>query len=39
MCSRAKLDAIKLWYRRLGHINNKDFVHIVNKDGVGGIPK
>ena len=30
MCSRIKLDLTELWHRRLGHINYKDLVHLVN---------
>ena len=37
--SRAKLDVIELWYRRLGHINYRDLVHIANKDLIRGILK
>ena len=39
MCSKVKLDRTKLWYRRLGHINYRNLVHIVNNDKVRGIPK
>ena len=30
MCSKVKLDPTKLWHRRLGHINYRDLVHLVN---------
>ena len=39
MCSKVKLDLTKLWYGRLGHINYRNLVHIVNNDKVRGIPK
>ena len=29
VCSRAKLDPIKLWHKRLDHINYRDVVHLV----------
>ena len=35
--SRAKLDVLGLWHRRLGHINYRDLVHIANKDLIKGI--
>ena len=39
MCSRAKLDLTKLWHRKLGHINYRDLVHLVNTSKVRGIPR
>ena len=39
MCSRAKLDLIELWHIRLGHINYRDLVHLVNGKKVRSIPK
>lgn len=39
VCSRAKLDIIESWHRRLDHINYRHLVHITNKDPVRGIPK
>ena len=39
VCSRAKLDPTELWHRRLGHINYRDLVHLVNTKKVRGIPK
>ena len=39
MCSRAKLDIIKCWHKRLSHINYRDLFHIVNNERVRGIPK
>ena len=39
VCSRAKLDPTKLWHGRLGHINDKDLVHLVNTEKVRGIPR
>ena len=39
MCSKAKLDPTKLWRKRLGHINYKDFVHLVNTKRLKGIPR
>ena len=29
VCSRAKLDSIKFWHKRLDHINYRDLVHLV----------
>ena len=29
VCNRAKLDPIKLWHKRLDHINYRDLVHLV----------
>ena len=37
MCSRTKVDPIELWHRRLGCINNRDLVHLVNSEKVRGI--
>ena len=34
VCSRAKLDPTKLWHRRLGHINFRDLMHLVNTEKV-----
>ena len=39
MCSRAKLDPTKLWHKRLGHINNRDLVHLVNTKRVRDISR
>ena len=39
LCSRSKLDSTKLWHNRLGHINYKDLVHLVNTEKVRGIPR
>ena len=39
MCTSAKLDLTKLWHRRLGQINYRDLVHLVNSEKVRGIPK
>ncbi|KAL6348133.1 hypothetical protein AAG906_039581 [Vitis piasezkii] len=39
MCSRAKLDPMELWHRRLGHIIYRDLVHLVNIKKVRGIPR
>ena len=39
MFSRAKLDPTKLWHRRLGHINYRDLVYLVNTEKFRGIPK
>ena len=39
VCRGAKLDVIKMWHRRLGHMNYRDLIHIANKDLVRGIPK
>ena len=36
VCSKAKLDPIELWHRRLGHINYRDLVHLVNTEKVRG---
>ena len=38
-CIRANLDLIELRHRRLGHINYRDLVHLVNNEKVRGIPK
>ena len=32
MCSRAKLDLTKLLHRKLGHINYRHLVHLVNSE-------
>ena len=37
MCSKVKLDSIELWHRRLGQINCRDLVHLVNIEKVKGI--
>ena len=39
MCSRAKLDLTELWHRRIGHINYRDHVHLVNTEKVISIPR
>ena len=39
MCYKAKLDPIELWHRRLGHINYRNPVHLVNTEKVKGIPR
>ena len=39
MCSRAKPDPTKLWHKRLGHINYRDLVHLVNIERVRDIPR
>ena len=39
MCSRSKLDSTKLWHSRLGHINYKDLVHLVNTEKVRSMPR
>ena len=39
VCSRAKLDLTKLQHRRLGHINYRDLLYLVNNEKVRGIPK
>ena len=39
MCSKAKLDPTELGHRRFGHINYRDFVHLVNIEKVRGIPR
>ena len=37
MCSREKLYPTEFWRRRLGHINYRDLVHLVNIEKVRGI--
>ena len=37
VCSRVKLDPTELWHRKLGHINYRDLVHLVNSEKVRGI--
>ncbi|RVW72552.1 hypothetical protein CK203_061227 [Vitis vinifera] len=39
MYSRAKPDSTKLWHKRLGHINYRDLVHLVNTERVRDIPR
>ena len=39
MCIWAKQDLTKLWHRRLGYINYRDLMHLVNSEKVRGIPK
>ena len=39
MYSRAKLNPIELWHRRLIHINYRDFMHLVNIEKNRRIPK
>ena len=39
MCIRAKQDLTELWHRRLGYINYRDLMHLVNSEKVRGIPK
>ena len=37
MCNRKKLYPTEFWHRRLGHINYRDLVHLVNIEKVRGI--
>ena len=37
MCSRVKLDPTRLWHRRLGHINYRDLIHLMNTEKVRSI--
>ena len=39
VCSKTKLYLTELWHRRLGHINYKDLVHLVNNEKIRGILK
>ncbi|KAL6315981.1 hypothetical protein AAG906_014906 [Vitis piasezkii] len=39
MYNRAKPDSTKLWHKRLGHINYRDLVHLVNTERVRDIPR
>ena len=39
MCSGTKLNPTEVWHRRLGHINYRDFMDLVNTKQIGGIPR
>ena len=39
VCNRANLNLTKLWYRKLGHINYRNLMHLVNNEKIRGIPK
>ena len=39
LCNKAKLDPTKLWHRRLGHINYRNLVHLMNTERIRGIPR